>query len=335
MTAAAQPLSEDDGPLSPWWIRSILIVMVVGFTGIIAITTLAYRNAPPIPARILDQEGIALFSGEDIGDGQAVFLKYGLMANGSIWGHGSYLGPDYAAAALHRIGVVTADAIAQQQFRQPVAALTRSQQAAVRAEAAVEVKTNRYDSTTDTLRLTAAQTQAWRQEIGHWTEYFRHPTLNGGLKANLITNPDELRQFTAFVTWAAWASGAARPGEDYSYTNNFPYDPAVGNLPTPNALLWSALSLMMLLAGIAAVLLVFGKFDYLGWITRGHHVHPQMLPGSSSRGQDALVKFFVVVALLLLAQTLVGSAVDHYRADPGTFYGFNLSRTFPSNLLLT
>ena len=335
MTAAAQPLSEDDGPLSPWWIRSILIVMVVGFTGIIAITTLAYRNAPPIPARILDQEGIALFSGEDIGDGQAVFLKYGLMANGSIWGHGSYLGPDYAAAALHRIGVVTADAIAQQQFRQPVAALTRSQQAAVRAEAAVEVKTNRYDSTTDTLRLTAAQTQAWRQEIGHWTEYFRHPTLNGGLKANLITNPDELRQFTAFVTWAAWASGAARPGEDYSYTNNFPYDPAVGNLPTPNALLWSALSLMMLLAGIAAVLLVFGKFDYLGWITRGHHVHPQMLPGSSSRGQDALVKFFVVVALLLLAQTLVGSAVDHYRADPGSFYGFDLSRIFPSNLLRT
>ena len=66
-----------------------------------------------------------------------------------------------------------------------------------------------------------------------------------------------------------------------------------------------------------------------------HHVHPQILPGRSSPGQDALVKFFVVVALLLVAQTLVGSAVDHYRADPGTFYGFDLSRTFPSNLLLT
>ena len=45
-----------------------------------------------------------LFTGDDIGEGQAVFLRYGLMDNGSIWGHGAYLGPDYSAEALHRIG---------------------------------------------------------------------------------------------------------------------------------------------------------------------------------------------------------------------------------------
>src|SRR5690606_41824049 len=45
----------------------------------------------------------------------------------------------------------------------------------------------------------------------------------------LITDPTELHQFTAFVTWAAWASVTNRPGENYSYTNNLPYDPAVGN----------------------------------------------------------------------------------------------------------
>lgn len=89
MTVAAQPLSEDDSPLSPWWIRGILIVMAIGFTGIIAITTLAYRNAPPIPAHVVDAEGVALFGSDDVGDGQSVFLKYGLMANGSIWGHGA------------------------------------------------------------------------------------------------------------------------------------------------------------------------------------------------------------------------------------------------------
>ncbi len=157
--------------------------------------------------------------------------------------------------------------------------MTRSQQAAVSAEAVVALKTNRYDAATDTLRLTAAQAEAYRREIAYWTDYFRHPVRNGGLKADLVTDPTELRQFTAFVSWAAWASVAERPGARYSYTNNFPYDPTVGNLPTPDALLWSALSLIVLLAGIAAVLLVFGKFDSLGWITRGHHVHPQMLPG--------------------------------------------------------
>ena len=250
------------------------------------------------------------FSGDDIGEGQAVFLKYGLMANGSIWGHGAYLGPDYSAEALHRMGECTARGDrAARSTAQPFAALAPAQQAAVRAEAAVALKTNRYDAASGTLQFTdRASRGLTASRSGTGPRYFHDPARNGGLKADLITDPTELRQFTAFVTWAAWASVAARPGENYSYTNNFPYDPSVGNLPIAGALLWSALSLMVLLAGIAAVLLAFGKFDYLGWITRGPHVIRSCCRGSPAAGQKALVKFFVVVALLLLAQTLVGGA---------------------------
>ncbi|MEO6278365.1 cbb3-type cytochrome c oxidase subunit I [Roseateles sp.] len=334
-SVAAQPVAEDDGPLSCWWLRAVAIVMVFGFAGLILITTLSYRNAPPIPARVVDPNGALVFTADDVGEGQAVFLRYGLMANGSIWGHGAYLGPDFSAAALHRMGLVTATAIASEQQHQAVGSLSRSQAAAVQAEAIVSLKTNRYDEASGTLQFTDAQATAFNEEIAHWAGYFHDPARNAGLKADLITDPTELRQFTAFVTWAAWASVAARPGEAHSYTNNFPYDPSVGNVAISGALLWSAISLMVLLAGISAVLLAFGKFDYLGWITRGHDVKPQMLPGRSSRGQDALVKFFVVVALLLLAQALVGGAVAHYRADPGSFYGFQLERIFPSNLMRT
>lgn len=335
MSVAAQPLTEDDPELSPWWLRAIFIVLAVGFTGLIVITLLAYRNAPPIPVQVVDAQGASLFSGVDIGKGQSIFLKYGLMNNGSIWGHGGYLGPDYSATALHLIGQSTAAAIAQENYKQPLAALTPAQQAAVRAEAAVELKTNRYDSATGILQLTAPEATAFRQQIDYWAQYFHDPAHNGGLKRDLISDPAELRQFTAFVTWAAWASVTKRPGSEYSYTNNFPYDPSVGNVPTPDALLWSALSLIVLLAGIATVLLAFGKFDYLGWISRGHHIHPHLLPGESSAGQRALVKFFVVVALLFLMQTLIGGATAHYRADPGSFYGFQLENIFPSNLLRT
>jgi nitric oxide reductase subunit B len=332
---AALPVTENDGPLSAWWVRTILIVMSLGFVGLITVTMLSYRNAPPIPAQVVDAQGVAVFSGDDISGGQAVFLKYGLMANGSIWGHGAYLGPDYSAAALHRMGEQTVEAIAQQRHRQLFAALSRSQRAAVQGEAIVALKTNRYDAATATLHFTEPQAATYRQQVDYWAGYFHAPLRNGGLKADLITDPVELRQFTAFVMWAAWASVAERPGKDYSYTNNFPYDPDVGNLPTSGALLWSALSLVVFLAGIATVLLAFGKFDYFGWITRGHHVHPQPVAGQSSRGQNALVKFFVVVALLFLAQSLVGGAVAHYRADPGSFYGFQLERIFPSNLVRT
>src|SRR5574337_365683 len=140
MNEAAQPLTDDDTELSPWWLRTVAIVLVFGFAGLLAITSLAYRNAPPIPAQVVDAQGTALFSGDDIRDGQAVFLKYGLMDNGSIWGHGAYLGPDYSAAALHRIGEDAADAIAQQQYHQPLSELAPARQAAVRAETAVELK---------------------------------------------------------------------------------------------------------------------------------------------------------------------------------------------------
>ena len=240
------------------------------------------------------------------------------MANGSIWGHGAYLGPDYSADALHRMGEDTAEAIAQQHYGQSWATLTRSQQAAALAETAVALKTNRYDAATATLHLTAPQAATYQKQIDYWTGYFRHPSRNGGLKADLITDPIELRQFTAFVFWTAWASVAARPGEDYSYTNNFPYDPSVGNLSTPGALLWSALSLVVLLAGTAVVLLAFGKFDYLGWVSRDHHVHPHLLPQRSSPGQRALVKFFVVVALLFLMQTLVSTDSSWSKFFPAT-----------------
>jgi nitric oxide reductase subunit B len=335
MNAIAPTLSKDNGPLSPWWIRWLLIVMAIGFALLLTITVLAYRNAPPIPAKIVDAQGNTLFTGADISNGQAVFLKYGLMDNGSIWGHGAYLGPDYSAVALHRIGEDTAEALAQHHYGKSVAQLTSFERAAVQAETAVVLKINLYDATTGTLRLTPVEAIACRQQIKYWANYFKRSSDNGGLKPNTITDPTELRQFTAFVTWAAWASVANRPHANFSYTNNFPYDPSVGNRPTSGALLWSALSLVVLLSGIAAVLLAFGRFDYLGWMSRGRHVHPQVLPGRASPGQRALVKFFVVVALLFLMQTLVGGGTAHSRAEPGDFYGFPIDKIFPSNLLRT
>ena len=327
---------EDSGELSRWWLRAIGVVMLIGFGLLLAITFLAYRNAPPIPGKVVDAQGATLFTGADISDGQTVFLKYGLMDNGSIWGHGGYLGPDYAAQALHRMGRDAADALAVEQTGKRFAQLDAMQQAGLQAQTAVMLKHNRFDAAADTLTFTPAETLAWKQQAGYWTDYFKDPAGNGGLKPNLISDPQELRQFTAFVTWAAWVSVANRPGENYSYTNNFPHDMTVGNVPTPGTVLWSALSLVVLLAGIAAVLLAFGKFNYLGWVSHGHRIQPRMQPvadGQSSDGQRALVKFFVVVAFLFMFQTFVGAALGHYRAEPGDFYGLPLEKIFPSNLL--
>lgn len=334
MDEAAQPKLEPEVlPLSKWWIRAVLIVMLVGFAGLLAITNLSYRNAPPIPALVVDSSGQTLFTGDQISSGQALFLRYGLMDNGTIWGHGGYLGPDFAAETLHQIGNSLATTLAQRQYGMAVDKLDVVQLGAIRGQVAAILKTNRFDAASNTLRLTAFEATAYRAQPGRWAAYFTDSTRNGGLAPNLITDPTELRDLAAFFSWTAWASVANRPGTTYSYTNNFPYDRDVGNTPVSGALLWSALSLIVLLGGIATVLLAFGKFDYLGWITRGHRAVSQVTPGHASSGQRALVKYFVVVALLFLMQTLVGGAVAHYRADPGSFYGFQLETIFPSNLM--
>ncbi|MGH8460475.1 MAG: nitric-oxide reductase large subunit, partial [Stenotrophobium sp.] len=133
MRKAVESVESDEPELSPWWLRTVLIVMVLGFAILGTVTLLAYRNAPPIPEQVVGADGALLFTSKDIGDGQAVFLKYGLMDNGSIWGHGAYLGPDYSAEALHRLGEDAALAISGKQYGKPTGELDPQQRAAVQA----------------------------------------------------------------------------------------------------------------------------------------------------------------------------------------------------------
>ena len=317
--------------LSPRWRHAVVVTFVVGFAVLVLLTFKAYQNAPPIPARVIDTSGALVFTGDDVRNGQEVFLKYGLMDNGTIWGHGGYLGPDFSAAVLHDWALALAGDRARARYSKAYRQLSDGESAVVDAEVAHLLKTNRYDAQTDTLTVLEAGAQTFQTEIDRWQEYFRQPQGNGGLPANLITDPKQLHDLTAFFTWAAWGSVAQRPGTNHSYTNNFPFDPLAGNRPTGGALLWSAISFIFLLGGTAIVLLAFGKFDYLGW----HGVPIAQKAWVLSDSQRATLKYMAVAGLLLLAQTFSGAGIAHYRADPETFFGIDLSRVFPSNLLRT
>ncbi len=326
------PLTKD---LSPWWHRSVVLVFVCGMAVLIFMSVQSYRYAPPIPESAVDSSGAVIFSRQDIESGQEVFLKYALMQNGSIWGHGSYLGPDFSAAYLHELALDTGNVIARKEFNADLAVLDADQRSRVDARVATLLKENRYDPATGQLKFLDAEKASYQRQRQFWADYFLQPTTNAGLPSKYINDPQEIRQLTAFFAWTAWASAANRPDKPYSYTNNFPYDPMVGNLLTADALLWSALSVAMLLAGLALVLFTFGRFDYLGWKGKSQDVHPHMLPGEVTAGQKATIKYFVIVALLFLAQVTIGGALAHYRAEPGDFYGIDLAQYLPSNILRT
>src|SRR5690625_7365088 len=128
------------------------------------------------------------------------------------------------------------------------------------------LRTNRYDPETGTLIYTDEQVAGFEEIRGHYAECFGVDTTEHGLLPSKITDPDEIEALTAFFAWTAWASAADRPGQDYSYTNNWPPEPRVDNQPSADILVWSAMSLVALLAGLGILFAVYGRWSRsIGW----------------------------------------------------------------------
>jgi len=311
--------------ISKVWIQAVVLVVLCGFfvLGLLAYRT--YQAHPPVPERVVGPTGNTLFTGRDISEGQKVFLNHGLMEYGSVFGHGAYLGPDYTADYLRREATMV-----QATYGGP------SSEAALRTM--VDLRTNRYDGKTKTLRLSAAQAAAFQRLVLYYSGFFSDPKSEHGLKPSAITDRTQLRQLTSFFAWTAWAAAAKRPGHDYSYTNNWPSEPLVGNTPTANVIVWSVLSLIALLGGIGVLFAAFGRWGRgLGWHGREQATLSFRSPGdvALTPAQRATAWFFFVMAGLFVVQTLVGAASQHYRAEIDNFFGFDLARLFPYNLMRT
>ena len=307
------------------WMQAVVLVLLFGFfvLGFLAYRT--YSDEPPIPAQVEDADGHVLFTHHDIASGQEVFLRNGLMEYGSIFGHGAYLGPDYTADYLHRAAIIV---------RQYYAAAGSDRSA---AQTASDFKTNRYDPTSRVLLFTPAQAEAFHQLTKYYETIFSAPTTKYGLRPDAISDPNEIRQLTAFFAWSAWAAAANRRGEPYSYTNNWPPESLVNNGPTSDMIVWSVLSLIALLGGIGLMLFAFGRWNFLGWHGREQQALSFRPPDqvALTPAQRACAWFFFVMAILFLVQTLVGGASQHYRADISSFFGIDLARVFPFNLART
>jgi nitric oxide reductase subunit B len=321
--------------LSHWWRRGIVIILLLEFAVLIWVTTGSlYRNSkPPIPEKVVDNSGALIFTRTDIENGQQLFLKKALMDNGSIWGHGAYMGPDFSAQYLHNLALEVSGFIASEKYNSSISNLSADQKESLVGLTGDFLAKNRYSYENHNLIFTESEKKSFNEQIAFWADYFHKPASNRGLPNTLITDREELRQLTSFFAWAAWASAAHQPGKNYSYTNNFPYEPLIGNGPSSSTILWSALSLITLLAGIALILFFFGRFNYLGWREGKELLLPQLIPGKPTAIERSSIKFFLLAIFILLLQTFAGGAMAHYFADSKGFFGFDLSSLLPSNVL--
>lgn len=326
---------QENEKLSPWWRYITFFVMIVGFAILGFITRVAYDNTAPIPKQVINSDGHVLFTGEQITLGQGVFLKNNLMEHGTLWGHGAYLGPDYSAAHLHEQTLFMRQLLAQEIYRKSFEQLNAFEQGAVSQEIPKVLKQNRYDDKTEILLFTNEEEKSYAHSLNVWRNYFTSGEAPG-LPKNYISDSEDLSNLTAFFAWASWAAVTNRPGEEFTYTNNFPYDPIAGNHPSADAYLWSAISLLFIIGVTGLALFTVSKFG-LGWggeLKNRHVCKTHLTLPTLTASQRATGKYFVVVALLFLFQSLAGGALAHYRVE-STFYGLSIVDYLPYNLLRT
>jgi nitric oxide reductase subunit B len=312
-------------------------------------------NAAPMPERVLSDDGGVVYTRANIERGRQVWQSMGGMQLGSIWGHGAYVAPDWSADWLHREAVGLLDMWAREDGGMATyAALPAGERAALQGRLQELMRANTYNPDTREITLTRDRVAVISNVSAHYESLFGNDPATAELreayamKNNTVPDAEHRRDLAAFFWWTAWAATTERPtaaGETLAperptveskrvtYTNNWPGEPLVGNTPPPSTWVWSAFSVLFLLAGIAL----------LGW----HHAvtHREDHPPFPARdplaalvvtpSMKATAKYFWVVLALFLVQILLGAITAHYQVEGQDAYGYALSEILPYSITRT
>ncbi len=317
-----------------FWSVVVLSFAVLGYYGY-----QIYVEAPPIPDRVVTADGAVVFTGDDIRTGQQVWQSIGGHQLGSVWGHGAYVAPDWSADWLHRELVFMLDLMAVEAHGQQYDSLTSPQQAALRESLRLDVRTNGYDAATGDLTISAVRAEAVGQVAGHYDALFGDDASldelreDYALRKPTVEDPERRASLRAFFFWTSWACSTERPGTGITYTNNWPAEDLIDNRPTSSIFIWSVISILGLLAGIGAL---------VWYMAAGKKEEEHLVPGDDpllglkpTPSMLATVKYFWVVAALMVVQIIVGIITAHYGIEGQSFFGFELAKWLPYSVART
>jgi nitric oxide reductase subunit B len=320
--------------------------MIVMFGTLLYFGGQIYQAKPPIPVTVRSASGETIYTRDQIERGQNVWQSMGGMQQGSIWGHGSYVAPDWSADWLHREALALLDIEARAQNSAPYAQLSEPDQARLQAIVRQDMRANRYDAVTGAVIVSDTRAQAIANVAAHFSNLFQASTPEAqGLReqyafpVNATLSSDEAGAVNAFFFWTAWAAVTNRPGQDITYTSNWPYEPLVGNTPTGGVFMWTFISIFVLLAGIGALVWYYAKeFDIWrrdGEPASGFAVRDFMDTAVVTPSMRATAWFFIVVAALFVVQVALGVITAHYAVEGQGLYGLPLSEYFPYSVTRT
>ena len=310
-----------------------IIAFVLSMTLLLVGGYFAVNKVPPIPDKVAAPDGTVLIDRQSIVAGKDVYQRYGLMDHGSIWGHGSLRGMDFAAQSLHMMGQLMRDFEAGGGVPNPpegaYASLPTGQKAAVDARVIAAIHSNRYDPGTGILSLAPSQVFALNTIRSYWEGEFSAGDPHYGFLKNTVGRPEERLAIADFFFWTAWAAGADRPGHPFSFTNNWPPDRSVGNGPTARTVLSSVLSILALFLVLGLVVYVVHRYRFFYGEAKAVEASYRLLQTPLTPSQRASAKFFLVAGLLFVAQIMNGGLLAHYTVHPGTFYLKFIGEVYP------
>src|SRR6185369_9493154 len=308
--------------------RWLGLIFVLSFGALGYLGSQIYLTAPPIPKAVVTTGGDVLFTGEQIQYGQQAWMSAGGQQLGTVWGHGSYVAPDWSADWLHREALALQGIRAQQQKR-ITGDVTASDRAAVEGVLREEMRRNTYDEATGRITVSPERAQAIREVASHYEGLFGNEASLAKLRDQYAMTDDALpvpadrQALTAFFFWSAWAATTDRPGETHlSYTSNWPHEPLVGNTMTGSAAIWSMVSIILLLAGIAAMLWLHGGRKHEDE-ARAPKADP-LFSAVPTPSMKATRKYFFAVVGLILLQIGMGAITAHYAVEGQAFFGIPL-----------
>ncbi|MDE1931111.1 MAG: cbb3-type cytochrome c oxidase subunit I, partial [Alphaproteobacteria bacterium] len=290
-------------------------------------TDVTYRTAPPQPARFLAADGSTLMTSQDIEDGKASFQRADLMDYGSIYGMGSYFGEDYTAKYLVQLGQLTEDGIARQRFGKPFAALGADDQRTV--QSAMQRDLQGIDLTGAEARVPAPVAAAIRTLQTAIAQQLVHQDFTKGWTQAYTLDAASAAKTADFIVYSALTTVARRPGSDVSWTQNWPYEPLIGNVPTSSTFIWTWISFCFTFFCFGAVLFAYNR--YIRVDDRGTMDPVLVRFRGLTPSQRKVGKYFLMVAAVLLLQIAAGAMLGHYYADRVSFYGIHFDDLLPFN----
>jgi nitric oxide reductase subunit B len=294
-----------------------LTVITVSFAVLLYFGREIYRQAPPVPDKVVTTDGTLLFTGQDIKDGQNVWQSMGGQEMGTIWGHGAYQAPDWSADWLHREAVFLLDRFSMRSDSVKFMDLSET-----------------GTLTISTLRAEAVAGNS-RYYSGLFTDnpQYAEERDSYSIPENTLKDPERVRKLTAFFFWTSWTCVTNRPGEKITYTNNWPAEELVGNRPTGSILLWTGFSVIMLIAGIGLMVWFYARRK-----EEAADEIPSEFPlpaATQTPSQKATLKYFWIVSALLLVQVITGIITAHYTVEGQALYGIPLAKWLPYSVTRT